>query len=55
MAELDLDIQIDHRSFKTLGIELEPQHKIGAVSYDIDRESERYSATIWVRRARQSG
>jgi Ti-type conjugative transfer relaxase TraA len=42
MAELDLDIQIDHRSFKTLGIELEPQHKIGAVSYDIDRESERY-------------
>jgi Ti-type conjugative transfer relaxase TraA len=41
MAELDLDIQIDHRSLEAQGIELEPQHKIGAASYEMDGRSER--------------
>ncbi|PYD46572.1 Ti-type conjugative transfer relaxase TraA, partial [Novacetimonas pomaceti] len=29
MAELDLDVRIDHRSFAAQGIDLEPQNKIG--------------------------
>ena len=35
LAELDIDAQIDHRSFADRGIGLEPQHKIGpsVVSY----------------------
>jgi len=41
MAELDLDIQIDHRSLEAQGIGLEPQHKIGAASYEMDGRSER--------------
>ncbi|MBQ8102385.1 MAG: Ti-type conjugative transfer relaxase TraA [Afipia sp.] len=29
LAELDIDVRIDHRSLDAQGIELEPQHKIG--------------------------
>ncbi|WP_264996454.1 MobQ family relaxase, partial [Kozakia baliensis] len=31
LAELDLDVRIDHRSFAAQGIDLEPQNKIGPV------------------------
>ena len=30
LASLDIDARIDHRSFEAQGIDLEPQHKIGA-------------------------
>ena len=30
MAELDLDVRVDHRSLEAQGLDLEPQHKIGA-------------------------
>jgi ATP-dependent exoDNAse (exonuclease V) alpha subunit len=29
LAELDIDVRVDHRSLEAQGIELEPQHKIG--------------------------
>ncbi|MBC9035200.1 Ti-type conjugative transfer relaxase TraA [Sphingomonas sp. JC676] len=32
LAELDIDARIDHRSLEAQGIDLEPQHKIGAVA-----------------------
>jgi len=32
LAELDIDARIDHRSFKAQGLDLEPQHKIGAAA-----------------------
>ncbi|WP_343613236.1 Ti-type conjugative transfer relaxase TraA [Novosphingobium sp.] len=30
LAELDIDASVDHRSYEAQGIDLEPQHKIGA-------------------------
>ncbi|MGH7022018.1 MAG: MobQ family relaxase [Caulobacteraceae bacterium] len=33
LAELGIDARVDHRSFEAQGVELEPQHKIGAASY----------------------
>jgi Ti-type conjugative transfer relaxase TraA len=32
LAELDIDARIDHRSLEAQGIDLEPQHKIGAAA-----------------------
>src|SRR5690606_12128590 len=32
LAELDIDERIDHRSLEAQGIDLEPQHKIGAAA-----------------------
>jgi len=32
LAELDIDARVDHRSLEAQGIELEPQHKIGAAA-----------------------
>jgi len=32
LAELDIDSRVDHRSLEARGIELEPQHKIGAAA-----------------------
>ena len=44
LAELDLDVRIDHRSFEAQGIELEPQSKIGPAAQRMEiggREAER--------------
>ncbi len=32
LAELGIDARIDHRSFRELGLDLDPQHKIGAAA-----------------------
>ncbi|TPG39751.1 Ti-type conjugative transfer relaxase TraA [Sphingomonas koreensis] len=32
LSELDIDARVDHRSFAAQGIDLEPQHKIGAAA-----------------------
>lgn len=44
LAELDLDVRVDHRSLEAQGIDLEPQNKIGAAGerrLERDEESER--------------
>jgi Ti-type conjugative transfer relaxase TraA len=38
LAELDIDVRIDHRSFEAQGIELEPQSQIGAPAQRIEGE-----------------
>lgn len=32
LAELDIDVRVDHRSLEAQGIDLEPQHKIGSAA-----------------------
>jgi Ti-type conjugative transfer relaxase TraA len=44
LAELDLDVRVDHRSLEAQGIDLEPQNKIGAAGsrrFERDEDAER--------------
>ncbi len=47
LAELGIDVRIDHRSYRDQGIELEPQHKVGPAAsrmvddgFDLERVAE---------------
>ncbi|NBS35503.1 MAG: Ti-type conjugative transfer relaxase TraA [Methylocystaceae bacterium] len=56
LAELDLDVRIDHRSFEAQGIELEPQSKIGPAAQRMEiggREAERTKEHLEI--ARENG
>lgn len=56
LAELDIDARVDHRSFETQGIDLEPQHKIGpAGSRRLDRGEMADRAEDHLRIARENG
>jgi len=56
LAELDLDVRIDHRSFEAQGIELDPQSKIGPAAQRMEiggREAERTREHLEI--ARENG
>ncbi|PSO09709.1 MULTISPECIES: Ti-type conjugative transfer relaxase TraA [unclassified Sphingobium] len=56
LAQLDIDVRIDHRTLEAQGIELEPQHKIGpAGSRRLDRGEDAERADDHVRIARENG
>lgn len=56
LAELDIDVRIDHRSFEAQGIELEPQSKIGPAAQRMEiggKEAERTQEHLEI--ARENG
>lgn len=56
LAELDIDVRIDHRSLEAQGIELEPQSKIGPAAQRMEiggREAERTKEHLEI--ARENG
>jgi Ti-type conjugative transfer relaxase TraA len=56
LAELDIDARVDHRSLEAQGIDLEPQHKIGAAASRMAEqgfESERLAEHVEI--ARENG
>jgi ATP-dependent exoDNAse (exonuclease V) alpha subunit len=56
LAELDIDARVDHRSFEDRGIELEPQHKIGAAgARRLERGEDAERAEDHRRIARENG
>jgi Ti-type conjugative transfer relaxase TraA len=56
LAELDIDARVDHRSFEDRGIELEPQHKIGAAgARRLERGEDAERAEDHHRIARENG
>ena len=56
MAELGIEARIDHRSYAEQGIELEPQHKIGAAgARRLERGEEAERAADHVKIARRNG
>lgn len=56
LAELDIDVRIDHRTLAAQGIDLEPQHKIGpAGARRLDRGENAERAEDHVRIARENG
>jgi Ti-type conjugative transfer relaxase TraA len=56
LAELDIDAQVDHRSFKAQGIDLAPQNKIGPAALRMAQEGlERERITDHAAIARRNG
>ncbi|MDH7975430.1 MobQ family relaxase, partial [Sphingomonas sp. AR_OL41] len=54
LAELDIDARVDHRSLQAQGIDLEPQHKIGAAASRMAEQglaSERLAEHLEIARA----
>ncbi|WP_068083780.1 Ti-type conjugative transfer relaxase TraA [Novosphingobium rosa] len=56
LAELDIDASVDHRSYEAQGIDLEPQHKIGAAGQRMQGQGlESDRAEDHLRIARENG